>query len=37
MIFKKCKTVWTKLEDVQKIELVHLPVDDDRHIKTTVR
>ena len=36
-LFKKCKTIWTKLEDVQNIELGHLPVHDDRNIKTTVR
>ena len=37
MLLKKYKTIWTKIEDLQNIELSPLPVYDDRYIKTKIR
>ena len=36
-LLKKYKTIWTKLEDLQSIELDALPVYDGRYIKTKIR
>ena len=32
-LFKKYKTVWTKIENLKNIRLNALPVCDDRYIK----
>ena len=34
---EKYKAIWTKIEDLKKIELDALPVYDDRYIKTKIR
>ena len=34
MLWEKYKTKWTKIEDLESIELNALPVYDDRYIKT---
>ena len=34
---EKCKTIWTKIEDLKNIELNDLPVYDDRYIKVKIR
>ena len=34
---EKYKTIWTKIEDIKKIELNALPVYDDKYIKTKIR
>ena len=37
-LIEKYKTIWTKIEDMQNIELNALPVyDDDRYIKTKIK
>ena len=36
-LLEKYKTIWTKTEDLQNIELDALPVYDDRNIKTKIR
>ena len=36
-LLKKYKTIWTKIEDLNHIELKALPVYDDRYIKTIIR
>ena len=36
-LLEKCKTIWTKIEDLQNIELNALPVYDNRSIKTKIR
>ena len=33
-LLEKYKAIWTKIEDLKKIELNALQVDDDRYIKT---
>ena len=33
----KCKSIWTKTEDLKNIKLNALPVYDDRYIKTKIR
>ena len=33
---EKCKTIWTKIEDLKNIELNDLPVYDDRYIKVKI-
>ena len=33
-LLEKCKTIWTKIEDLRNIELNALPVYADRYIKT---
>ena len=35
-LLKKCKAIWTKIEDLQYIKLNALPVYDDRSIKTKI-
>ena len=34
MLLEKYKTIWTKIEDLDSIELNALPVYDDTYIKT---
>ena len=34
---EKYKAIWTKVEDLENIELNALPVYDDRYIKTKIR
>ena len=36
-LLKKCKAIWTKVEDLKNIELNAIPVYDDRYIKTKIR
>ena len=36
-LIEKYKTIWTKIEDLKRIELSALPVYDDRYIKTKIR
>ena len=36
-LFKKYKTICTKIVDLQNIELDALPVYDDRYMKTKIR
>ena len=36
-LLKKYKTIWTKIEDLKKIKLNALPINDDRYIKTKIR
>ena len=36
-LLEKYKTLWTKIEDQQNIELNSLPVYDCRYIKTKIR
>ena len=36
-VLEKCKTIWTKIQDLKNVELSALPVCDDRYIKTKVR
>ena len=36
-LLEKYKTIWTKIENLKKIELNALPVYDDRYIKTKIR
>ena len=36
-LLEKYKTIWTKTEELQNIELNALPVDDYRYIKTKIR
>ena len=33
LLFKKYKTIWTKIEDLQNVELDALSVSDDRYKK----
>ena len=33
-LLEKCKTIWTKIEDLKNIKLNALPVYDDRYLKT---
>ena len=36
-LLEKYKTLWTKIEDQENIELNNLPVYDGRYIKTKIR
>ena len=36
-LLEKYKAIWTKVEDLENIELNALPVYDDRYIKTKIR
>ena len=36
-LLKKCKTICTKIEDLNNIELKAFPAYDDRYIKTEIR
>ena len=36
-LLEKYKTIWTKAEYLQNIELYALPVYDDRYVKTKIR
>ena len=36
-LLKKCKAIWTKIEDFKKIKLNTLPVYDERYIKNKLR
>ena len=36
-LFEKCKTVWTKTEDLKNTEIDVLPVYHDRYIKTEIK
>ena len=36
-ISEKCKTIWTKIKDLQNIELSALPVHGNRFIKTKIK
>ena len=36
-LFEKYKAIWTKIEDLKKMQLNVLPVYDDRYIKTKIR
>ena len=36
-LLEKYKTIWTKIEDLKKIELDALPVYHDRYIKTKIK
>ena len=36
-LLKKCKAIWTKVEDLKNIELNAIPVYDDRYRKTKIR
>ena len=36
-LLKKCKAIWTKVEDLKSIELNAIPAYDDRYIKTKIR
>ena len=36
-LLEKYKAIWTKIEDLNNIELYALPVDDDRYIKRETR
>ena len=36
-VLEKCKTIWTKIEDLKNTGLNALPVYDDRYIKTKIR
>ena len=35
-LLKKYKTIWTKIEDLQGLEVNFLPVHNDRYIKTKI-
>ena len=36
-LLEKHKNIWTKIEDLKKIELDALPVYDNKYIKTNIR
>ena len=36
-LLEKCKAIWTRIEDLENIELDVLSVYDDRYIKTKIR
>ena len=36
-LVEKCKTIWTKIEDLKNTELNAWPVCDDRYIKTKIK
>ena len=36
-LLKKCKAIWTRIEDLQNVELNALPVYDDRYTKTKIK
>ena len=36
-LLRKCKAIWTKVEDLKNIELNAIPVYDDRYRKTKIR
>ena len=36
-LLERCKTVWTRIKNVEDIKLNALPVYDDRYIKDQVR
>ena len=35
-LLEKCKTIWTKIEDLKNIELSALPVYNDRYVKPKI-
>ena len=36
-LLEKCKTIWSKINDLKNIELDAFPVFDDRYIKNKIR
>ena len=34
---EKYKTIWTKIKDLKNLELIALPVYDDKYIKSKIR